>query len=164
MSYSNNEYNFEMPHIEITGLIVRALAYRYPKTAENGKDMFGVIFYVRTKPMNMYKFGGNDCIKINVPMNKGEEFIREFNRITADVETERFSNVNIDEYMGLGIRVYVRIIDVNEYGEEYKVNEEYAMELMDEPIFMDKLPCVPVRYVSTKKETTYARAGRTFRR
>lgn len=141
----SNVNTFEMPHIEITGKIERALAYKHPKSSDDGRDMYGVIFRVRVKEYNPRILGGDSVIKVNVPMNKHEDLIYAFNCITEGVTRTAFDDLEINEYVGSGIRMYIRLKEITNYGTEYKVNEDYPVEFMDEPIFMDKLPDIPTR-------------------
>lgn len=159
---SNTENTrIDLPHIELTGKITAAYAYRYPKTSDKGRDMFGIIFWVKLKERDSKSFTAT-IRKINWPMNSNAELIASFNEMLREkmgkYETARVSlsdKVEFEQFRDMGIRTYVRMLDENAPGgQEYYVNEKYPVEPTDEPIYMTTIPDVPKKEdVSTKGQS-----------
>lgn len=164
----SNTNNFEMPHIELTGLSMKAVLYRHTAASPDGRDMFGIMFYVKaTKPDSKHPFG--ETVRVNYPMNCNDVAVAEFEELVrekmGDNEMVKFTfkdNVVVEELCGVGIRAYVRMVDIKDpYPKEYYVNEQYKYELTDEPILMDELPDVPLKsVVSNKAANGAASSGR----
>lgn len=157
----------EIAHVELTGKIINAYVYRNLKKSDKGRDVFGIMFSVKLTESNNGSFFGTTR-RINYFMNNTPERINNFEELIQGIYEEKgelvpnaislSEKVKVNDFIGYGIRAYVRKVDWNAPGGvEYTVNENYEIEKLEEPIYMEEIPFVPDANDFHKNSTSSAR-------